>query len=241
MSYIILNGKKSTLVQGLLISELPPITKPMMRTQIETIDGRDGDIVNKLGFSAYDKKLNIGLFGDYDIDEVITYFNSEGSVIFSNEPDKFYKYQILQQIDFEKLLRFKTATVTFHVQPFKLSAVDDTFTVYKNKLNLLSYQDTNNGVTVKSEDGVVTVKGTATMDSYFYVPVTPLIVKGTYTFKIKSTGTGQSACQIRLISERATDSDSFGHIALTPESGTISLTSTLTQPKTFRMSGVTGT
>ena len=118
MNYVILNGKKSTLIKGLLIQSLPPITKPLMRTKTETIDGRDGDIVTKLGYSAYDKQISVGLFGDYDVDEVIEYFTSEGIVIFSNEPDKFYQYEIISQIDFERLVRFKTATITFHVQPF---------------------------------------------------------------------------------------------------------------------------
>ena len=49
-NYIILNGKKSTDINGLLIQSLPPISKPKIRTQIEEIDGRDGDIVTKLGY-----------------------------------------------------------------------------------------------------------------------------------------------------------------------------------------------
>lgn len=117
--YIILNGVNSNTITGLLISNLPPITKPKIRTQTEEIDGRDGDIVTKLGYSAYDKELEIGLYGDFDIDDVIAYFNSEGTVTFSNEPDKFYNYQILDQIDYEKLIRFKKAKVRMHVQPFK--------------------------------------------------------------------------------------------------------------------------
>ena len=128
MNYCILNGVKSTTIKGLLIQSLPPISKPLKRTRIEEIDGRDGDIVTDLGYSAYDKPMSIGLFGDYDVDEVIQYFNSNGTVIFSNEPDKFYNYQVIQEIDFERLIKFKTATVTFHVQPFKYSAVDDVFT-----------------------------------------------------------------------------------------------------------------
>ena len=128
MNYCILNGVKSTTIKGLLIQSLPPISKPLMRTSVEEIDGRDGDTVTKLGYSAYDKPMSIGLFGDYDVDEVIQYFNSNGTVIFSNEPDKFYNYQVIQEIDFERLIRFKTAPVTFHVQPFKYSAVDDVFT-----------------------------------------------------------------------------------------------------------------
>lgn len=127
MNYITLNGYKSTLIKGLLISELPPITKPQQRTSIDEIDGRDGDIIAKLGYAAYDKKMTIGCYGDFSIDDIIQYFDSEGTVVFSNEPDKYYKYTILNQIDFERLCRFKKATVTFHVQPFKFSSVDNMF------------------------------------------------------------------------------------------------------------------
>lgn len=126
MLYIELNGKSSLDVQGLLVQSLAPITKPKIRTQVEEIDGRDGDIVTRLGYSAYDKEISIGLYGNYDIDEVIQYFveNDKGTVLFSNEEDKLYKYEVLDQVDFEKLLRFKTAKVKFHVQPFKHSSIE---------------------------------------------------------------------------------------------------------------------
>lgn len=130
MLYIELNGKSSLDVQGLLVQSLAPITKPKIRTETTEIDGRDGDIVTRLGYSAYDKEISIGLYGNYDIDEVIQYFveNDKGTVLFSNEEDKLYKYEILDQIDFEKLIRFKTAKVTFHVQPFKHSSIETTKT-----------------------------------------------------------------------------------------------------------------
>ena len=123
-NYIILNGTNSNTINGLLIQELSPISKPAIRTEVEEIDGRDGDIVTKLGYSAYDKDISIGLYGNFDINEVISFFNSEGVVIFSNEPDKYYNYQIINQIDFERLLRFRTANVTMHCQPFKYSATE---------------------------------------------------------------------------------------------------------------------
>ncbi len=117
--YIILNNKDSRTISGLLISSLAPISKPQVRTQVETVNGRSGDIVTPLGFSAYDKVIKIGLAYNYDIDAIIEYFNSSGVVTFSNEPDKYYRYAIYEQIDFERLIRFKTAEVTLHVQPFK--------------------------------------------------------------------------------------------------------------------------
>lgn len=119
--YLIINGISSQSIQGLLITELAPISKPQQRTQVEVIDGRDGDIVTPLGFAAYDKPVKIGLTYNYNIDDIIDFFNTEGKVVFSNEPDKYYRFAIYEQIDFEKLIRFKTAEVTFHVQPFKYS------------------------------------------------------------------------------------------------------------------------
>ena len=120
-NYITLNGKNSNEINGLLIQELPPISKPQIRTEVEEIDGRDGDIVTKLGFAAYDKEFTVGLYKDFDINAIIAYFNSEGTVVFSNEPDKYYNYQIIDQIDFERLVRYRTATVRMHCQPFKYS------------------------------------------------------------------------------------------------------------------------
>lgn len=122
MNYITLNGVSSNTITGLLIQELPPISLPKMRTEINEIDGRDGDIVTELGYSAYDKEISIGLHGSFDINQVIAFFASKGTVIFSNEPDRYYRYQVIEQIDFERLVRFRTATVKMHVQPFKYDA-----------------------------------------------------------------------------------------------------------------------
>ena len=126
MSQIILNGKSSNDVQGMIISSLPPISKPKQRIEKEEIDGRDGDVITYLGYSAYDKTMEIGLVGNYDINEIIKYFDSEGIVTFSNEPDKYYRYKIIEQIDFERLLRFRIAKITFHVQPYKYNKNETT-------------------------------------------------------------------------------------------------------------------
>ena len=119
MNSIIFKGVLSTTLDGLLISELPPITKPAMRTRQTAIDGRDGTIVEKLGYQPYNKPIIIGLHGEYDINKIIKYFSGEGDVVFSNEPDKVYKASVVDKIDFERLVRYRKAKVTFLVQPFK--------------------------------------------------------------------------------------------------------------------------
>ena len=162
-NYIVLNGVSSETIQGLLIQELPPITKPKIRTNIEEIDGRDGDIITELGYSAYDKAISIGLYGDFDIDQIISYFNSSGQVVFSNEPDKYYNYTILAQIDFNRLIRFRTATVKFHCQPFKYSQEDNskTFTIDEGTTSI----QIRNAGNIYSKP-VLTITGTGDLGIY---------------------------------------------------------------------------
>ena len=154
MNEVILNGVSSNTINGLLIQELPPVSKPLMRANVEEIDGRDGDIITKLGYSAYDKAMLIGLYGNFDIDEVIEFFNSSGKVTFSNEPDKYYNYQILEQIDFERLVRFRQATVKFHVQPFKYKVDEeqiqvDTTMITAEGSNNMTLEYTQGGATLQ--------------------------------------------------------------------------------------------
>lgn len=159
-NYIILNGNNSNDLTGLLISKLPPITKPKQRTQIKEIDGRDGDIVTTLGYGAYDKSIDIGLYGNFNLDDIMTFFNSSGTVTFSNEEDKYYNYQIVDQIDYERLIRFRTAKVKMHVQPFKYSAVEGIRTY--NITNQDEITINNNGnYTAKP---VITIAGSGTIN-----------------------------------------------------------------------------
>ncbi len=129
MEYFIFKGIDSRDVKGLMVCELPPITKPKMRVRTDTIDGKDGSETTNLGFEAYNKIIKIGLTRNYDIDNIIAWFNGESTLQMSNEPDKYYKVKIIDQIDYEKLLRFKTADVKFYVQPFKYSATERTKTI----------------------------------------------------------------------------------------------------------------
>ena len=196
--YIIINGVPSTRIEGLLISTLPSISKPELRTNTETIDGRDGDIITPLGYSAYDKTITIGLSKDYDVDEVISYFNSEGKITFSNEPDKYYNFTITDAIDFEKLIRFKTATVTIHVQPFKYSVIESTHTYNYSPA-------TNNGIVTVTNSG-----------NYFSKPIITLTGSGITNLSINDTqvlivdlGTDTSTIAIDVNSLNAYDPDTM--------------------------------
>jgi phage-related protein len=125
MNWIEWQGKDNRLIKGLMIQKLPPITKPQLRTQITEIDGRDGDFVDVLGYATYDKTVTIGLFGSYDVDEIAKYFTGDGTLVLSSELDRVYNARCNGQIDFKSLIRFRTADVTFEVQPFKYLRGED--------------------------------------------------------------------------------------------------------------------
>ena len=124
MNYIIFNDKDSRDVKGLLISELPPIRKPNMRVKETVIDGVDGSIIEELGYESYDRTVIIGLKIGADVDKISEFFTGSGKVVFSNEPDKYYIATVVKSIDYERLLRYKVAKVTFRVQPFKYNRVE---------------------------------------------------------------------------------------------------------------------
>ena len=235
MNYIELNGVRSNSITGLMIQSLPPISKPLIRTEIEEIDGRDGDIVTKLGYSAYDKEIEVGLRGNFDINQVIAYFDSEGVVTFSNEPDKYYHYQIIEQIDFERLVRYRTATVTLHVQPFKYSLSESPVT---DDLELMTFDDwtqTSNGVTLTAEGGGITIEGTPSSATEFYMPINALNLEaGDYTLYAIANGERASACSIRLIGSVPSNADSFGGTYLPLQNNDVaSMSAALSESKTF--------
>lgn len=191
-NYVTINGVSSLTINGLYVKDLPPITKPLMRYTKEEIDGRDGDLITRLGYSSYDKEITIGLAGDYDIDEVISFFNPEPTslndvippyvmFIFSNEPDKQYWGQILEQIDYNSLLKFRTATVKIHCQPFKYSATNDKV-VGDNTLTF-----TNNG-NIYSKP-IITINGFGTVG---------VSLNGTQCFECDLGGDGANLSTLKI-------------------------------------------
>ena len=144
MEYFIYKNIDSRDVKGLIVSELPPITKPKMRVRIDTIDGKDGAEIVNLGFEAYTKIVKIGLTRNYDIDNIISWLHGNGHIQFSNEPDRYYRAEVHDIIDFEKLLRFKTAYIKFFVQPFKYSATERTKTIDVNASSSIEVRNAGN-------------------------------------------------------------------------------------------------
>lgn len=156
MNYIKWNEQDSRYIKGLVICELPPITKPQMRVAETVVDGVDGSVIEELGYATYDKALTIGITQKANIDQIIKLFSGTGEVVFSNEPDKFYKATIIGQIDYARLVRFRTATVVFRVQPFKYE-YDEQITTFTESGSLF-----NDGNYVARP--IIEINGTGTVE-----------------------------------------------------------------------------
>jgi predicted phage tail component-like protein len=159
MNYVIFDGKDSRDIKGLLISELPPIVRPNMRVKETVIDGVDGSIIEELGYESYDRTISIGLKIGANVDDVNWFFTGSGNVIFSNEPDKYYIGTIIKSIDYERLLRYKTAKVTFRVQPFKYERVEVARKATSERISMIVDNIGNH-----TSEPIITIKGSGTIE-----------------------------------------------------------------------------
>lgn len=119
-------GINSSNIEGIVVNSLPPITKAAKRTSKTQIDGKDGDIIEFLGYEAYDKEVEITILQDTDIDTLINWLNGSGKLILSNESDKYYEAEIIEQIDFSRIVKYEPIAIKFHVQPYKYSVSEQT-------------------------------------------------------------------------------------------------------------------
>ena len=188
MNTIFWKGVSSTTIDGLLICELPPISKPPMRVKETTIDGRDGSTIEDLGYAPYDKAVTIGLRGNFNINKVIKYFTGEGEIIFSNEPDKVYTAKVISQIDYNRILRFRKAVVKFRVQPYKCKyneAYKETQTATAEGTSIVVTDSAEANLKAFSIYGKSTQNGTPTPDAP--VDIVSLCADGTIDVTVNDT------------------------------------------------------
>ena len=105
--------------KNIIVNELPSIIKAPMRTETIEIDGRDGCIIIEKGYSSYVKTVAITTRHETDLEDLFDWLNGYGEAIFSNELSRVYRANIINQIELKRLLKYRTATIEFLVQPYK--------------------------------------------------------------------------------------------------------------------------
>ena len=112
------NGIKST-DKGVVLHNYPAPVKPQRSFVELTSTDMHGSHINLYGYKAYDTDIQITLLDMAQLDDIVAWLDGSGEMIFNNQPTRIYRVAFINQIDYEQLLRWRTAKVTIRVQPFK--------------------------------------------------------------------------------------------------------------------------
>ena len=114
---------ESSLDYGLWISELPAPRKANERTEEVVIPGRSGSLLYRQGkniHDAYTRECRVTAPSSADYQAILTWLSGTGEVIFSNEPDRVYRAEIVGEVQFTRDGNsLKNATIPFTVHPHK--------------------------------------------------------------------------------------------------------------------------
>ena len=146
--------------KGLKIISLPDVTTPKQRVEKITVPGRNGDLtLTDNDYEGEVKSVEFDYF-DNNFDDIKTWLNGTGEVIFSNEPDRYYKGRIINKIALDQVLKkFHSGIVQFDCQPFGYSLNNNPII----KINESNSMEIFNPGTVESEP-VITIYGYGSID-----------------------------------------------------------------------------
>lgn len=124
-SYFIFNNINSK-DMGIVVNKLPQILKAERNAEKVEVLGRDGFITEDYGtYKGIVKSVECTIKNTDKINEICTWLDGVGEVIFSNEDDKIYRATIINQIPFEKIIReYYSFIIQFDCQPFKYARND---------------------------------------------------------------------------------------------------------------------
>ncbi|KEI92229.1 distal tail protein Dit [Clostridium botulinum] len=129
--------------KGLKIISLPNITTPEKREEKIIIPGRDGYLTQSDGgYEGEVKPVEFDIKHD-NFDDIKQWLTGSGEVIFSNEPDRYYKARIINKLDLARVLeKFHSGIIQFDCQPFgylqdELIEITNSTTIY-NQANVNS-------------------------------------------------------------------------------------------------------
>ncbi|RXI55287.1 phage tail protein [Clostridium tetani] len=125
--------------KGLKIISLPNITTPEKREEKIIIPGRDGYLTQSdESYEGEVKPVEFDIKHD-NFEDIKTWLNGSGEVIFSNEPDRYYKARIINKLDLARVLeKFHSGIIQFDCQPFKYLQ-DELITITKNNSTIYNY------------------------------------------------------------------------------------------------------
>lgn len=119
MNYFIFKGIDSRNFNNLIVNELPAIVKAAPKVETFEVDGRNGSLtVNTGAYASIVKSVQCTIKNLDNIDNIFKWLNGVGDVIFSNQPDRYFKAKIINNIPFERVVStFRTFIIEFECNP----------------------------------------------------------------------------------------------------------------------------
>lgn len=158
--YFLFNNKDSRQF-GIVVNKLPVISRAERNIEKIEVEGKNGYLTHD--FKTYKsilKSCECTLENIDNIDNVCSWLDGAGEVIFSNQDNRFFKANIINQIDFyTPIKKFKKFIVQFDCQPFGYLRNEQILTT-----NYKYYQFYNYG-NVYSEP-IITVYGKGDINIY---------------------------------------------------------------------------
>lgn len=117
--YIILNNE-SSLDNNIVVVELPSISIPKERIEEVSVLGLDGNLTISDGtYEPTTKKCKVYYEGN-TYDSLVEFLKNNGTVVFSNFPDRFYYYKIISEIPLKEIIanEWYEFEINFKCQPF---------------------------------------------------------------------------------------------------------------------------
>lgn len=108
------------ITKGIITEKLPSRDSAMPRVNKVSVPGRDGFLtIDEKCFEPIVKTVEFHCDGKVSLDNIKEWLTGNGEIIFENEPDRYYKASILNQISFTDIIpKVQKGIIIFDCQPF---------------------------------------------------------------------------------------------------------------------------
>lgn len=106
------------------------LAKAQQRIETTSIDGRDGDIIDFLGYSNIERPIKVQMLDSNKLDDILSWLNGSGVFEYQNRITTAYFYQAVEPI---RTSSIKIADLMFSRDPFWYKK-DDEFVVVTDKI-----------------------------------------------------------------------------------------------------------
>ncbi len=118
---------------NVVVNLLPPFKKASKKVNIINIEGKDGTIVEELGYEGYVLPCKITLMDMTKLDEVMAWLSGSGALVRDDDDTKKVNVSIYNEVSYQKIIGVAEASFEFYVSdPFRYLISESDITLTAN-------------------------------------------------------------------------------------------------------------